>query len=130
MKRFIISTAILMIIACGQPGKDGSGCSVRKITGGAVITCSDGTSTALLNGESLDIKPFCPDKIGYAAGSTYGPLGLQERYIKQGTSIYAILDSGGPLGVYLTLLSPGPYTVSDGSGCRFTVNSNGEITEL
>lgn len=82
-----------------------------------------------LPGTSLSFKRFCPSRAGYYAGS-YGALGLQEYYIQVGSNIYAILDAGTAMSVYLTLVAPGTYTTSDGSGCRFTVQADGSIIEL
>lgn len=34
----------------GEAGADGSSCSVAQVSGGAIITCTDGTSAIILNG--------------------------------------------------------------------------------
>lgn len=144
----IIVFLILVSLSCGPKGDQGpagppgAGCSVTTVlpnatapNGGALVACG-ATQTVILNGSpgvpgtSLDFQPFCPDKVGYYAGS-YGPFGLQEYYIRSGVHVYAILDSGSATGVYLTLINYGNYNyrTSDGSNCSFTVNTNGTVTE-
>lgn len=96
-------------------------CRVSVVSQGTLIYCpQNGTSALITNGVSVSSQPFCPNKSA--------PNGFQESYLIASGLIYAILDTGSAMGVYLTYIHPGNYTTSDGSGCTFTVNSDNTIT--
>lgn len=126
----------------GAPGVS-AGCSVSTVaatnivpSGGALITCVNGTSALVLNGVNglngsvFSLQPFCPNVKGFDANSSYGANGFQEYYIAMNGQDYAIMDSGTATGVFLTLVVPGTYDTSDTGGCKFMVNANGSITVL
>jgi hypothetical protein len=50
-----LGALFLCLVACstarGKNGKDSEPCSVIKVTGGALITCPDGSSAFVANGE-------------------------------------------------------------------------------
>lgn len=47
------STALglVLIAACGSPGKDGSSCSVQKVGASTTVTCTDGTTATVPAGK-------------------------------------------------------------------------------
>lgn len=71
-------------------------------------------------GPQLTPQPFCPNKTA--------PNGYQEYYVTMGGEDYAILNAS--TGDYLSLIKPGVYVTSDGSGCEFQVNADASITVL
>lgn len=71
-------------------------------------------------GPQIIPQPFCPDNTA--------PNGYQEYYVTIGSNDYAILNAS--TGDYLSLIKPGVYTTSDGSGCEFQVNADASITVL
>jgi hypothetical protein len=127
MKQVLFTTLLLFTFTRCAPGADGRTCTVTRLEpsaatpqGGSAISCPDGTSSVLLNGNAFEVKQLCPNKPA--------PNGFMEYYIKVGTNDYAILDTGSAMGVYLTLLLPNKvYGTSDGAGCTFMVYPDGTI---
>lgn len=108
----------------GNSGAPGSSCSVTSIQGGAVVSCTDGTSVVLLDGADAPPTP-------YTVTAVLDPCGRQGSY----DEVLLRMSSGQILAHYasganqfLTLVSPGSYVTTDGTHCYFTVDSNGDIT--
>jgi hypothetical protein len=129
MKKLIL--CMMLLSACGQGpagvnGTNGYGCTVSQVgvsdiapDGGALISCTNGTSSLLLNGTIIQPVQFCPGTPNY-------PAVFPEVGFKINNQIYAVysLNNG-----FLTLLTPGYYSSNAvGSACNFTVNTDGTIT--
>jgi hypothetical protein len=132
--------------ATGAVGQNGSSCSVASVTdtniapnGGSLITCSDGTSSLVLNGSQGEIGLTGSQGVAGENGTVITPIqfcpGVTPTYpnnfpevgfLINGT-IYAVYsDHGG----FMAALTPGQYS-SDGinASCTFTVNNNGTISQ-
>ena len=127
MRKLLILT--FMLSACGpigpagQNGTNGSSCTVTSITSpqaGSLITCTDGTSSLVLNGTVVTPVQFCPNQTSYP--STFSEVG----FCING-SLWAVYSANGG---FLTEVVPGNYS-SDGinSSCTFVVGPNCSVTE-
>lgn len=114
----------------GAPGRDGQSCTVTQVANGALISCPDGTTTAILNGTNgVDGQPAPAN--AYDVVATIDPCGPTSAYDEillklANGQILAHFASGAKQ--FLTLVPPGNYTVTDGTGCKFTVTPTGEVT--
>lgn len=110
----------------GSPGMDGSSCSVSPYTDGAIIQCTDGTSVVVFNGQpgedGKDVEPGA-----YTITQLVNPCPLipgQHREVllrMANGELIAHYSHGSKQ--FLTLVGPGSYTLTDGSGCNFEVDS-------
>lgn len=132
MKKLLLFS--LLLAACGQPltgstgqpGVPGTGCTVSQLpvnnvtpNGGALIQCTDGTSSAVLNGTVVLPVQFCKGTTTYP--TTFTEVG----FIING-KIYAVysLNNG-----FLTYTPPGYYSSNAlNSSCNFTINNDNSIT--
>jgi hypothetical protein len=129
MKKLLILTFVLTacgpIGPAGQNGTNGSSCTVTSITSpqaGSLITCTDGTSSLVLNGTVVTPVQFCS---GY---TTIYPSSFPEFGFLINGSIYAVYWDGK--NAWLAQVVPGYYaSTSTSAPCNFTVNSNGTITQ-
>lgn len=117
-----------MMIGCAKEtvktyvGKDGSSCSVEPFSNGAIISCTDGTSHAILNGTDgvdgvsgvIEVIDVCPENGKF-------------------TEVILRLHTGELLAHYshgnkqfLTIIGDGNYVTTDGYSCNFSV-VNGEV---
>lgn len=129
MKKYLV--ICLLVSACGQGpagtnGVNGSSCSVSQLTpstaapeGGALISCTDGTSSLVLSGTVIKSVQFCPGTPSY-------PAVFPEVGFMIGGKLYAVYSQNGG---FLALITPGTY-YSNGinNSCTFTVNADYSIT--
>jgi hypothetical protein len=127
--------------AAGPAGVSGSGCSVATLAvgspvasnGGSLITCSDGTSSVVLNG-----NPGSNGSQG-TPGTVITPVQFCNGFTQSYPNTFAesgICINGNIWGVYslnggfLAELPPGTYS-SDGvnASCTFTIKANCVITQ-
>lgn len=129
MRRILI--VYMLLIGCSQgpagtPGASGNSCTVSQIpvnstapNGGALVSCTDGTSALILNGTVIKPVQFCPGTPSYP--SVFPEVGFMVNNV-----LYAVYSQNGG---FLTLVSPGYYTSNAiGSRCNFTVNADYSIT--
>jgi hypothetical protein len=118
----------------GVDGEDGTSCSVAEDANGSgsLISCSDGTTAFIKNGsdgsdgaDGADGLDFIKDIVDPCGAETTH--GFDEvLLVLQSGDILAHFASGD--NQYLTILQKGKsYVTTDGTGCRFTVTSVGEI---
>jgi hypothetical protein len=107
--------------ANGSDGSPGSSCSVASMIGGATITCTDGTSAVVLNGQDgapatgLGIKEIV---------HPCGQLGVTTEILLRLTdnTIIAHYAGNGTHQQFLSLLTPGNYSTTGVSGnCNFNI---------
>lgn len=122
----------------GPKGKDGSSCSVSRVSGGAVIACTDGTSALVVDGadgiNGLDgangadgqpaaLNPLDIVEIMNPCGDAQG---FDEILLKlRDGTILAHYSHGSRQ--FLVELSPGAYTTTDGQSCTFTLTAEGTL---
>jgi hypothetical protein len=111
-------------------------CTVTQDTGGATITCPDGTKANVLNGISgangtngtngtNGINGTMVTEVQFCPGTTYYPTQLNEVGFCINGNIYAVWSYGS----FLTLITPGSYaSVGLNSTCNFTVSANCVVT--
>jgi hypothetical protein len=119
----------------GLPGVNGQNCTVAYSAIGATITCANGSVTVAngingTDGTSVTTEKLCADSSA----------GFPEYGFVIGGSVYGVyygyLDSSGnpsnstngTLEAFMSKLTPGQYMSTNGTGCTFTVNSDGSIT--
>lgn len=110
----------------GPQGESGYSCSVQSAIGGALITCTDGTQAVILNGQNGADGQDAPPT-AYTVDHVVDPCGHQVSYdevllVMSNGQILAHFASGS--NQFLTLIPPGNYITTDGSGCYFTVESD------
>lgn len=134
-KTVLLTLALLFLSAChqrvtggmGPRGADGSSCSVTQTMTGAIISCTDGTTAILLNGEDGNDAPPTPYSITEIINPCGDAPGFDEILFRtHNNQIIAHFSSGGLQ--FLTVLSPGNYRTTDSQSCLFSVNSNMEVT--
>lgn len=107
----------------GSPGTDGSSCSVVRVIGGSIISCTDGTIGVILDGQDGVSAPPTP----YTVTSLYDPCGHQSSYdevlLRLANGQLLAHYASGAL-QYLTIVGPGNYVTTDGTHCYFTVDSD------
>lgn len=119
----------------GPKGDNGNSCSIVQNPNGATVNCTDGTSITLTNGPqgpmgaqgpigqtgstgtSVIATKFCADD-----SSSYPEFGLAF-----GTTVYGVYWDGHE--AFLALLIPGHYMSTNGTGCQFTVNPDGSVSQ-
>jgi hypothetical protein len=110
----------------GPAGASGGSCSVAQVSNGAVITCDDGTTAVVLNGQ--DAPTDAPT--AYTVAEIIKPcpeLGYREVLLKlYNGDILAHYSDGSKQ--FLTLITPGSYVLTDGSSCHFTVHSDMSVS--
>lgn len=136
MKKILTVLCCLMLIsACrgrrgyegpqGPKGDQGGSCSVSQAVNGAIITCQDGTSVVVLNGEDGQ------DGVNGTLVEVLSPCGnlgpYHEVLLKLSNGALIALFDGGPQLDRLVLLTAGSYRTTDGFSCNFTVDANGNI---
>lgn len=119
----LLGLLILLCACTGPTGPAGASCSVNTVANGAIIKCTDGTNSVILNG--LNAPPTA-----YTVTAIKDPCGKQTSFdevllILEDHQILAHYASGS--NQFLTLIGPGNYVTTDGSSCYFTVDVNGNI---
>jgi hypothetical protein len=110
----------------GSDGANGQSCTVTQMVNGALVSCPDGTTTAILNGTNgVDGQPAPAN--AYDVVATIDPCGPTSAYDEillklANGKILAHFSSGAYQ--YLTLIGPGNYRTTDASACLFTVNAD------
>jgi len=125
-----------------------SSCTVTTFNEGALISCPDGTTTFIENGQDgtngLDgqngtngqngqdgqdavINGFTIVEIINPCGNS--PSVYDEVFLKlsNGQIVTSFSDNANGNNTRFSVLEPGSYRTTDGDNCYFTVNSNGEI---
>jgi hypothetical protein len=114
--------------AIGLTGSSGSNCTVSSVatslatpTGGALVSCTDGTSSLIINGTVITLIQFCHNN----APQSYPNVFNESGFCIAG-SIYAVYSANGG---FLSQILPGTYS-SNGinSSCNFTVGSNCSVS--
>lgn len=126
--KYLMILMVLMFIGCTKKvihGVDGSSCSVKSFTNGAVISCTNGTSSVIYNGVDgtdgvdgissvIEVIPLCPENGKF-------------------TEVILRLNDGRLLAHYsdgnkqfLTIIGNGDYRTTDGYTCNFSV-VDGEV---
>lgn len=127
----------------GANGNDGSSCSVTEnMIGGAIISCTDGTSAVVLDGQDgasgrdgLDGKdgkdgmdasllPF--SIVGFV--DPCGPQSTYDEILIQLTNGQVVAHFSSGNRQFLTSIGPGTYITTDGTGCIFTIQNDMTIT--
>lgn len=135
VKILLILSATLLLHACadikpgprGPPGEPGSSCSVAQLSNGAQITCDDGTSAIISNGiDGQDA--VLPVGYTYISEGAYYIIAIEDLCGNGAEEVLFRLNTGELIAhythgskQYLTILSPGPHTSTDGYNCSFTV---------
>lgn len=114
----------------GQNGKDGTSCTTETVIGGAIIKCSDGTSSIIVNG--VNGKDGIDGKDGQnAIVELIDPCGdnpniYDEILIRlNNNKLIAYFEDGTQH--YLTIIIPGTYQTTDKQRCIFTITDNYEV---
>lgn len=138
----------------GLPGADAKPCSVAQSATGAVITCPDGTSTAISNGQSItgaqgvqgsqgiqgvtgntgpqgvpgtDAPSVTVVQLCASWGQTSYPSNFPEQALCIGNNLLGVYWNGTQ--AFLALLPPGDYTSTSPQGCNLTILPNCQIQE-
>lgn len=117
----------------GPQGPKGSSCTVSRITNGATITCSDGTTVLILDGENgQDGQPAPPT--AYTVVEIVDPCGdapgvFDEVFLRlaNGTLVASFSENANGKNTRFAILTPGSYTTTDGSSCYFSVDSDNQV---
>lgn len=119
----------LVVVGCSSPddgknGKNGVSCSVEQAVNGAVISCTDGTSTAITNGQDgsdgIDAVAELIDPCGDNPGH------FDEVVLRLGTGeLLVYFESGSNR--FLSLIGNGSYSTTDSQHCHFSV-TNGVVS--
>jgi hypothetical protein len=135
--KYLILVAALALTSCmdrkiqatvqGAAGTNGSSCSTHQMENGAIVSCTDGTSSVIyngvngLNGSSGILGPIFPCGKEFANDEVF--LRLSDG------SILAVYDGGNFLS-RLVLIAPGSYITTDRTGvqCQVRVDSNLNVT--
>lgn len=149
MKYGIIVMAVFSMIGCGKTRIEhiaAPGCHVEGVSGGAVITCPDGSQSVILNGvaglDGSDGAVGAPGERG--ATGAVGPsgqnavievidpcgdgAGFDEVLLVIGTGEIIAYFEGPSNTKHLALLIPGNYRTTDQQACNFRVNNDYTIT--
>lgn len=114
----------------GPPGVDGSSCSVTPAVGGVLISCTDGTSAVLMDGEDGENGEDAPPT-PYTVTEMIDPCGDQAQFdeilMRLANDQLVAHFSSGSL-EFLTVIPPGNYVTTDGTHCYFTVNGDLSIS--
>lgn len=135
MRNYMIILGLsLLASACGKQdayitADPQPNCSVKQVTGGAEVTCPDGSSTTISNGTtggqgiqglpgtnatSVTVVQLCPGT------TTYGH--FIETALCVDNSLFAVFWNGQ---AFMTLIPPGAYySTSNYVACNFTVGAN------
>jgi hypothetical protein len=130
----------------GVAGKPGVSCTAS----GQTVSCSDGTQAVLTPGTpgvpgpagpaGADGAPGAPGPAGAdAPASPYNVVAVISPCPTSAVPFHEVLlrlangellahYDDGAAKQFLTLVTPGAYVLTDGSGCYFTVNSDGSVT--
>lgn len=132
--KYLVLVAALSLASCadrkveatvqGASGSNGSSCSTSQFENGAIISCTDGTSSVVSDG--IDGSSGILDFI-YPCGTEFAN---DEVFLRLADgSILAVYD-GGNLLSRLVRLSPGNYVTTDRTGaqCQVNVDSNLNVT--
>lgn len=121
----------------GSAGANGSSCSVKQEESGARITCTDGSSAFIADGDQgpqgvsgapgKDGKDASPvTAVQFCDGASTYPSTFPEIGFCIGGNIYAVYSTHGGFAAYLP---PGTYySNAENSSCTFTVGDNCSIT--
>jgi len=124
-KRRIMKKLIIMFLLCGctiqegNDGKNGSSCTVQSMTGGALISCTDGTESIITNGSTA-----------YSVVALINPCNstnpFTEELLRLGNGeLMAHYSNGSEQ--FLTLIPSGTYYTTDSNRCMFTVDINNNV---
>lgn len=98
--------------------------------GSYLIACTDGTSglvwNALNNKQIFPLVSYCP--LTFNESGIKGALNFTDFYVVIDDVNYAIVGSSTASSLSLLRLLPGTYNTLHGTGCSFSVDSDGNIT--
>lgn len=139
MKKLIYILPLMLLTFCGKQSSEVSQvCSTQAVANGTMITCPDGSSQLVVNGQTglpgiqgplgpvgptgasgsiVQTIQFCPGVPNYGS---FFEVGFCIDH-----NLYAVYWAGS---AFLTLLSPGTYvTTTSGANCNFTVLTDCQI---
>lgn len=144
--RYMLVVLLLSLIGCGRgpigpqgvPGPTGASaqpCNVQEVSGGATVTCPNGSSSFIANGATgatgvtgaagtiITVVQFC-------TGYTYSyPTTFPEQALCIAGNLYGVYD-GGANDVFLSELPAGEYTTTSTSApCNFSIAANCVVTD-
>lgn len=133
LKIVVITMSNLFLLGCGKDvdhntyvqGK----CVTQTVSNGALITCTDGSQSLILNGtdgvDGVD-APVSGTITEVIDPCGDGP-GFDEVILRLGVDqLVAYFEQGGDR--FLSILTPGNYSTTDSQSCPFTVNSDFSVT--
>lgn len=101
----------------GDAGQNGLSCTVSTVPNGSVISCEDGTTSAISDGTEIEEIKLCPSVLGGT---------FTEYLLRINDSLYGVYAKGQKIGI--TKLTPGVWNTTDGRDCTFTVHGDGSVT--
>lgn len=116
---------LVVMSGCGElNGRDAAPCTVSSDATGAFITCPDGTSTFVRNGQN-GVDGQDGSTITWVDPCPTLVVPFPELLALIDGSYYAVYASGTK--IHLARLTPGTYSTTDGRSCTFVIGSNGEL---
>lgn len=106
----------------GKDGEPGKSCSVAQASNGAVISCEDGTSVLVLNGENGQQTPYTIIEVIDLCNNH------KEVLLRFGTNQIIGHYAGGGNNQHLRMISPGNWVSTDGANCYFRVNNDMSVS--
>lgn len=126
--------------AKGDPGAPGNSCAVNNTPGGALISCTDGSSAFIGNGHDGGVGPSGPSGAPGSPGLNATPITIVNlcpgvttyptTFVEVGfcinNNLYAVYSENNG---FLTYVPPGSYSSNaHGSSCSLVVHTNCVVT--
>lgn len=108
----------------GAAGEDGSFCTVSTTIGGQLISCTDGTSGVILNGQDAPPTPYTVTEMIDPCGDQSA---FDEILLRLANDQLVAHFSSGAL-EFLTTLPPGSYQTTDGTNCHFIIHNDMSVS--
>ena len=114
----------------GPIGAPGSSCSTTQTLTGAIISCTDGTTSVIMNGVNGADGQNAPPT-AYSVVELINPCGASGGFDEillrtHNNQIIAHFSSGNLQ--FLTILTPGNWQTTDSQHCSFTVHPDMSVT--
>lgn len=113
--------------APGPKGDKGDSCTVTSAINGAIISCENGTSVLILNGEDAPPTAYSIVELVDPCGDAPGIYDEVFLRLQNGLLVASFSDNSNGKNTRFAVLTPGSYQTTDGSGCYFSINSNNEV---
>lgn len=117
----------------GSPGTPGSSCTSERVSNGGLITCTDGTSVLILDGEAGEDGEDAPPT-AYTVVEIVDPCGdapgiYDEVFMRlqNGLLIASFSDNANGKNTRFAVIGQGSYITTDGSMCYFSIDSNNQL---